>query len=436
MSTFQRMFLLSLLLSLSSFVVPAQALDPEIRVAQGILRIAERDFTGAVEKLEEALAADPDNPEACYYAGVAYARLGHFRKAEELLERARTLDPGAASVLFELGLVRLWTGDCTAAADRFQTFRRMSPGDPRLEEIPGLMHECGGWGETFLDRVRWRFNGGLGGNYDTNVTLEPENPAGPQDRRPDWSGILFLSAGLVAPLHTERVTLNLDYDLFQSFHVEESGFNINFNRLTPSLSFRVVDFLTPSVGYVFENTLLAWDTYGRVNGGFGELGFTWGSGLFTDVRYTFRAQDYFNTTLFPTNRDRTGHCHSVLVRQYAVWKGIDFQLHGAGDFDRTTVRYWSYDGFRFGLEAAFRVWALHIGLSGTYAERRYQADYPGEGRRRMDREQQYSAAATYMITRWLSATLINTTVINNSNIDTLFGYNRNITGLFLAVGLP
>lgn len=416
--------------------VPAWGTDPEILIARGIQRIAAMDYAGALSQLEDALAAAPDNAEACYYAGVAYARLGRFEKAEELLERARSIDPKAASVSFELGLVRAQAGDCRGAADRFDAFRRLSPGDPRLEEIPGLMQACGGWEEkTFFDRIRWRFNGGLGGNYDTNVTLEPENPVGLKDRRPDWSGILFLSAG-ITPLETERVSLNLDYDFFQSFHVEESGFNVNFNRLVPSLSVRVSDWITPSAGYVFENTLLSWDTYGRVNGGFGKVALAWGKGLFTDVRYAFRAQDYFDTTLFPSNALRTGHCHTVEVRQYAGWKGINFQAYGAGDFDRAQADYWSYDGFRFGLEASFRLWVLQAGLGAVYAERHYQANYPGAGRARLDREQQYSAALTYLITRWLSATLINTTVLNDSNIGALFGYNRNITGLFLAAGLP
>jgi len=414
---------------------PAWGEDPDILVAQGIDRIGAKDYAGAADRLEQALASEPDNEEACYYGGIAYSRLGNLRRAEELLERARTLDPEAANVLFELGWIQARIGDCRNASDLFEAFRRLSPEDPRAEEIPGLMQHCGPGEEALLDRLRWRFNGGLGGNYDTNVTLEPDNPVGPKDRRPDWSGIVFLSAG-ITPVETRHIALNLDFDFFQSFHVEESGFNVNFNKLSPSLSFPMGDFLTPSVGYVFENTLLAWDSYGRVNEGFGKVALTWGKGLFTDIRYGFRAQDYYNTTLFPTNAIRTGHCHSVELTQYAAWKGIDFQFLAAGDFDRAYAAYWSYDGFRLGLEASFRLWVLNIGLAGLYAERHYQELYPGTAKERLDREQRYSAAVTYMITRWLSATLINTTVINSSNMDTLFGYNRNITGIFLAAGLP
>ncbi len=426
-----------LIFFLCAQAVPAWGLDAEIFIAQGIDKISVQDYTGAVEKLEQALASVPDNAEACYYAGLAYSRLGNMQKAENLLKRARELDPESPNVSFELGLLYARTGDCEKAADHFDTFQTQAPRDDRSGEISILMQNCGGGEETLLKKLRVRLNGGLGGNYDTNVTLEADNPpvGTDKDRRPDFSGILFLSAGLV-PYQNRFVGLGLDYDFFQSFHVEESGFNVNFNKISPSLSFRLWDFLVPSVGYVFENTLLGCDTYGRVNEGFGNVAVNWGKSLFTELRYSFRDQNYFNTDLFPTNALRTGHFNSVTARQYASWKGVDFQLYGQGDFDRAKAAYWSYDGFRFGLEAAFRIWVLHVGLGGVYTERRYQADYPGTGKKRLDREQQYSAAVTYMITPWLSATLINTTVINSSNISSLFGYNRNITGIFLAAGLP
>jgi tetratricopeptide (TPR) repeat protein len=424
------------------WVAPAWAVDTEILIAQGIDKIAVQDYAGAAERLEQALASDPDNAEACYYAGLAYSRMGEPAKAEPLLQRARTLDPGSANVHFELGLLYARLSDCPRASDAFETFRQISPSDDRNAEVTDLMKNCQGVPEdTFLEKAQVRLDAGLGGNYDTNVTLEPGNPVGPKDRRPDFSGILFLSAGLV-PLQTDLVRLNLDYDFFQSFHVEESGFNVDFNKISPSLSFRLWDRLVPSVGYVFENTLLGWDTYGRVNEAYGKTTLEWGKGLFTDLRYSYRNQTYWNTTLFPTNAIRTGYSQSVELRQFVSWNGIDFQVYGLGDFDRAKADWWSYDGFRFGLEAAFRVWVLNIGLGAAYTERHYQGVYPDPlnlllyHRNRLDREQEYSAAVTYMIVPWLSATLINTTVICNSNIEYLFGYDRNITGIFLAAGLP
>jgi hypothetical protein len=416
--------------------------DTEILIAQGIDEIALQNYAGAAERLQQALAADPDNPEACYYAGLAYSRLGDTAKAEPLLQRARALDPESANIHFELGLLYARMSDCGRASDAFETFRRLSPSDDRSRELLDLMKNCQGVREeTFLEKAQVRLDAGLGGNYDTNVTLEPGNPVGPKDRRPDFSGILFLSAGLV-PLQTDLLRLNLDYDFFQSFHVEESGFNVNFNKISPSLSFRLWDFVVPSVGYVFENTLLGSHTYGRVNEGYGKTTLDWGNGLFTDVRYSYRNLTYWNTPLFPTNALRTGTSQSVELRQFVLWKGIDFQLYGSGHFDRAKADWWSYDGFQFGLEAAFRVWVLNIGLAGAYIERHYLAVYPdpinllSSREKRLDREQQYSAAVTYTILPWLSATLINTTVICDSNIEYLFGYDRNITGIFLAAGLP
>lgn len=424
-------FLFFLLLS------PAWSLDSEIMIAQGIDKIGTQNYQAAVDLLDQALEADPDNAEACYYAGLAYSRLNDFTRAESLLQRALALEPESANVYFELGLLSARISDCGQARDRFDTFQRMAPEDDRAQEIMQLMQDCDGTEESFLDRIQYRLQGALGGNYDTNVTLEADNPVGPKDRRPDFSAILFLSAGLI-PFQTDYMNLSLDYDFYQSFHIEESGFNVNFNKISPSVSFKLWDFVVPKVGYVFENTLLGSSTYGRVNEGFADVSLNWGKGITTNVSYAYRDQAYFNTTLFPTNSLRSGYKQITGVRQDVAWKGIGFQLYGLGEFDRANADWWSYDGFRFGLDATFRLWVLNFGLSAAYTERHYKADYPfiPVPKKRLDREQVYSAAVTYMITHWLSASLINTTVINNSNIETLFEYNRNITGIFLAAGLP
>jgi len=416
-------------------VAPAWGVDTEILIAQGIDSIGAKNYPAAVERLEQALAEDPDNAEACYYAGLAYSRLGDYPRAEELLRRALALEPNSPDIAFELGILYARTSDCGQARTYFDSFRRLAPGDDRTQEILQLTASCEGTEESFLDRIQYRLQGALGGNYDTNVTLEADNPVGPADRRADFSGILFLSAGVV-PLQTDWVSLALDYDFFQSFHVEESSFNVNFNKVCPSVAFKLWDFVVPRAGYVFENTLLGSSTYGRVNEGFGEVTLNWGKGISTNVHYAYRDQSYFDTPLFVTNSLRTGSRQVTGVRQDFAWKGVAFQFTGDGEFDRADAPWWSYDGFRFGLDAAFRVWVLNFGLGAAYDERHYKAVYPGTLKQRLDREQVYSAAVTYMITHWLSASLINTTVINDSNIPNLFEYTRNITGIFFAAGLP
>jgi len=410
-------------------------MDPEIMVAQGIEKISLRNYAGAVELLEQALKDDPDNAEACYYAGLACSRLGRLQRAEVLLQKALAMDPESANVYFELGLLYAGTSDCKRAGDAFERFQGMAPRDDRNQEIMHLMEGCEGVEKGFLERIRYRLHAAVGGNYDTNVTLEPDAPQGPKDRKPDFSGILFLSAGVI-PLETKLLGLGLDYDFYQNLHVKESDFNVTSNKISPSLTFRLWESVVPKAGYRFESTLLSGDEYGRVHEAYGEVTFHLRKGLTTDLRYVYRDQTYCDTSLFQTNSLRSGSLHEAGVRQNFLWKGIAFQLYGQGDFDRTEADFWSYDGFRLSAEAAFRLFFLQIGLEGAYTERRYRADYPGEGRKRLDRGQQYTVAITYMVTSWLSASALNTTWINSSNIDHLFGYNRNITGIFLAAGLP
>ena len=57
---------------------------------------------------------------------------------------------------------------------------RLSEIDHSLGEIMHLMEACDGSKESFLDRIQYRLQGALGGNYDTNVTLEADNPVAPR----------------------------------------------------------------------------------------------------------------------------------------------------------------------------------------------------------------------------------------------------------------
>ncbi|MEW6440959.1 MAG: tetratricopeptide repeat protein [bacterium] len=423
-----RLRILVLLCMLFAVVSPAGGEQPDLLVAQGIERVGLREYQEAADRLSRALEQDPGNAEAAYYAGFAYSRLGNFDRAEALFRKTLELDPGAADAYFELGLLYARSARCGEAEQVLTRFREMSPDDELRQSAAELIEGCR---EGALQK-RFRVDASIGGNYDTNVILEADNPPEEQDGD-DFAALFFLSAGGNL-LQSQIADLKLDYDFFQSLHKDRSGFNVTYNRVAPTIRLNLSERIVPSVGYAFEYDLVSGDAYSRFHSALGKVRVKETESLATEAHYEYRDQAYWDADRFAGNSQRSGSRNTVGLTQWAKLRGVDFSVYGRGDFDRADRSFWSYDAFRFGAEAFVRIRVIHLGLEGSYEERRYRDEFPGSQEKRFDRMQQYTVMATYLLTERIGVTLSNTTVLNDSNLG-LFEYTRNITGLFLSVGI-
>jgi Flp pilus assembly protein TadD len=63
-------------------------------MAKSLVLFVHNDAREAVEDLSHAIALDPDNAEAFYQRGLAYALMGEEDKAVADYEQTRVLDPG------------------------------------------------------------------------------------------------------------------------------------------------------------------------------------------------------------------------------------------------------------------------------------------------------------------------------------------------------
>jgi len=196
--------------------------DAEVLVAQGMEKIGSHDYQEAADLLSRAIEMDPDNPEANYYAGFAYSRVGEYEKAEQLLSRALELDPTAVEAYFELGLVYVSQADCTQAESFLLKFRNFSTDEGLKQIARNLLQDCK---KEAPEEKRFRLTGTAGIQYDTNVILEQSNPPPNKNKKGDFrDAILFLSSGLTA-FENDLVNVNLDYDGYFSDHVELDMFN-------------------------------------------------------------------------------------------------------------------------------------------------------------------------------------------------------------------
>lgn len=420
-----------LVLALLVWIFPAavHAEDSEVLVAKGIEKVHLGAYEEAVPLLVSAATQEPDNPEAHYYAGVALSRLGRYEEAEKYLRRTLALDTGAGDAHFELALIYARTGRCEEVEREIGSFRELSGDGDLARELADATESCRG------DRLAKHVDlvASVGGHYDTNVILEPDNPPVEREGQDDVRGLFFLSSSAQV-YEGSAAKIRMNYDFYQSFHKERSAFNVTYNRLTPSVEFPVAEWLVPSVAYAFEYDLLSGDAYSRFHVGRFCLRVREAEVLSSELYYEYRDQAYWSAGRSPGNSLRSGFRNSVGLRQRAVWRGVDWVFHAGGDFDRAEKDFWSFDGFRLGAEGSFRLWKIAFCVQAAYEERRYKEDFPGAGEERLDRMQSYTVAATYFLSQRIGLTLANTTTLNDSNLD-VFEYTRNITGLFLSVGI-
>ncbi len=425
-----RFLLLIVLLFSVTFPLHASAEDYDLYIAQGIQKINEGKMKDALEFLKKALELSPENPEATYYAGIAHSRVGNYKEAEGLFLKTFRLDETAIDVYLELGRLYYLISRCDKTAESLSIFIELSEDKALMGYAARLIESCTGKAEE----KPYKLNITLGGQYDSNVIIEPENPIVSADKKSDFRVIVYLMAG-ATPLKSRLINLKVDYNFYQSIHTDLSDFNVHYHKITPELEMVLSDIIKPSVGYTFEYTLFGGDRYSRVHTYFGKVALKEGEKLSTEAIYEYSDRNYWDTDLYQTNSIRSGFLTSLGLRQNFVLERLRGNVYFFSDHDRTEENYWSLNGYRAGATLLYRVSSpLYVNISGEYNRRQYREDYPGYTEKRSDRMQQYSIGLTYLISKRISIAVTENYTINSSNLD-IFDYKRNTTGVFLKVGV-
>lgn len=137
---------------------------------RAFVKVALRDFWGAVQDAQRGISLDPDDAESYVALGTAYNSLNEFRKAENAVEQALSIQPDSWQAQLELAkslygqgrfVLALWELDAVGrdfpdvhlvrgnvlmrldrgqeAAEQFGLFISEAPGDPRKEQIKRII---------------------------------------------------------------------------------------------------------------------------------------------------------------------------------------------------------------------------------------------------------------------------------------------------------
>ncbi|VAX32437.1 hypothetical protein MNBD_NITROSPIRAE02-107 [hydrothermal vent metagenome] len=418
------------LLLLAAFPLYAGAEDYELYIAEGIQKINQGRTEDAVVLLKKALQLSPEDPEALYYAGIAYSRNGDYKEAENLFLQTLQMDETAANVYFELGRIYYVTSRCDELEDLFSGYKDLSVDNSLKENAAELVEGCRKKAE---EKPYW-FNVSAGSQYDSNVILEPSNPPVSAERKSDSRAVLYLTSGAVL-LKDRVIRLTLDYNFYQSLHMNLNEFNVQYHEITPALEVTFSEALRSSIGYSLEYTLLGSELYSRFNTLYAKFTVRESEKLSTDVIYEYGSHKYWDSDIFKTNSIRSGYQNTVGIKQSLYLKRLKGEMYYFSDFNRANEGYWAFNGQRLGAELAYKIIPpLYINVSSEYNERRYRDEFPGFQKRRLDKLQQYSLRLTYLISERVNVSITESYIVNDSNLA-IFDYRRNLTGIFLTIGV-
>jgi hypothetical protein len=340
------------------------------------------------------------------------------------------LDDTIFEAYFELGRLYYLTDRCDQADETLSYFISRTADEVLKEHAEEILEIC----EGKTVKKPYRVDLILGSQYDSNVIVEPENPPVSADEKSDYRALVYIKAS-GAPVRRRTIDLNIDYSFYQSLHGELDDYNVHHHKLNPQLDLKVSNLIKPSAGYNLAYSSLGGDSYSFINSGYAKVLIKESQMLSTDVIYEYSDNEYWNTEVCFTNSLRTGHKNSIGITQNFSFQRVTAKIYYFADYTRAEAPYWAYDGDRGGTALGTNIIPfINIHLSGEYNERRYLEDYPGFGKKRVDKMQQYSFGINYRISKRIAVILNYLYTRNKSNLD-IFDYKRHITSIFFRIGL-
>jgi hypothetical protein len=366
-------------------------------------------------------------------SAVSYAAGPANKELESQMKGALFMNPEDPKANLDLGIFYFDKGIYDEAADYFDNVIRVAPNtefSAKAAEYIGRIDKSG-------KPKRFGLNLTLGGQYDSNVILNPTDSPLPSNisNKSDWRGIIYLNSKFNLFMN-ERAEASIGYNFYQSLHTELTDYNLMQHQAELKTRLAVSDSLSLGAAYSFEYLYLGGDDYDYAHTLSPSLTISEGKGFSTIIEYRYRDAHFMDAPLFLDNSERTGSNNLIGVTQnIPIGSRITARIGYSYDVDSTKRDYWDYTGNK-GF-AGIRInlpYDFMIDLYSEYYRKGYEGSNPISGLSRRDILRAYSGSISKAITDSFIITIGQTYIDNNSNID-VYTYNRSITSLFLTVRL-
>jgi len=409
----------------------------EIAVTKGGYLIDSGNFDEAVSHLSLAREMKPSDPEAALLLGIAHSRSGRFADAKPALMDALRNEPDNPRINYELGLVMMQTGEIDEAMDQFTEVV-----DSKADENTRAA------ARKYLDTLKaqavpgnkaYRLGVTIGGQYDSNVILEPDNPVSPSSgKKADWRAIVSANAGITL-FDTGKFAADADYNFYRSTHKDVTKFDVQQHSLSLSGRYSPARDMRTELGYMLAYATVGGDEYSVTHTFRPVIAVAGASGTLTEFYFAQEFRNFINGADFETNSERTGtNAAFGLARTMKLGKNSGW---GFGyKYERESANYvdgkepWDFNGHTGNLNFKTGTKTVSVMLGASLSYKGYLDPPRNHTSKRADTTQEYSADIVWNPIERVSLTLSELYTINSSNIGD-YGYKRSITGLFLGVRL-
>jgi hypothetical protein len=404
----------------------------ETAMTLGNFQLETGEYADAIANFKHALAIKPADKAALVSLGIAYSRSGDIPNARDTLQQALAADPADARTKYELGIVLFKLGDREGAKGQFAA---VSSG-PAGETLKASAREyldmiASGAG---AEKKKFSLNVLAGGQYDSNVILDPDNPVVPGLKKADWRFIATLD-GAYRFIDKEKTTADAGYSFYQGLNDTLTDFNVQQHAVTLSGRYNATEKSRFDLRYEFLYSLVGGDKYSAVHQVKPSADLSFTKDTVTEFFYSYENKKFYDSGLFPTNTDRNGNNNAgglthtiVLSKQSAVTAGYAY------DRDSTDTDFWNYTGNKGFLSFQSKLFDTGIALSASYYDKKYGGVPPGFTEKRQDSTREYSAALDRRIARNVNLNLSDLYVQNRSNLS-LYEYRRNLVSLTAVMHL-
>lgn len=421
---------LILLAALCSISVPAFATEADFQksMARGVVALESGDAATAQDEFRSALKEHPTDPEATLYLAISLNR-ANDPDAESALKNALRLDPANPRINLELGSYYYNRKMFEEAGDYFENLLAQQPDAEMKAAADGYLAAIRKQGSG----KRWGVTATGGVQYDSNVPLAADSgplPAG-VSRKGDLRGLFNISLTGVALRDTQQ-ELTGSYSFYQTAHLRLSDFNLTQNLIDVTYKRQVSPLLSARVSGSFESILLGgklFDNDVNITPG---LFAVFREGMISGFEYRLRGSSYSNSSTYPTNSDRNGVSHAVIIsHRQQLSDTLNARAGYTYERDLAKVDAWSSSAHLGSAGLAVRLpESLLLDVTLDVAARKYDEALAGVTAARSDTTVTGGASLTWQQSERFGVSLGYSYTGNSSNVSG-YDYSRSITSIMV-----
>lgn len=325
----------------------------EIAFSEGLLAYRDKNYAKALGLFSRAAELDPGHQAASYFLGMSRFHQGQYPQAIEAFHAAIQMKSTDPEPYFYRGLSHYRLNDRPASLPDFKEAARLA-GEGNLGDLARSYVRSLEAGDSLLKAGgagrRWFVSGGLSSEFDSNVSLDPDQVT-LATLPSDQNDILFAiqARGGYHWFQNDRYRLTTEAALSQTIYVELQGFNYGLAHAEVSHQFRFGDLIF-KLPTAYELSLLGQSKYLSSLLASPSMSYLWRNRLFTQITPAVRYDNFFQT-LTNAAQDRDAWNLKIQVAEYLLGDDQGHSLKASYTFEQNLAQGddWDYRAHSIGV---------------------------------------------------------------------------------------